>query len=70
MAHFLEDDSGNRSLIRVMSVVSLIGAITFASLAILKNSAMAFDLAQLFLIAAFAPKTVQKFIENKTDTAK
>jgi hypothetical protein len=47
-----------------MSVIALITAVFLAVIAVLDDSEMAFDLAKLFLFAAFAPKTVQKFIEK------
>lgn len=64
MATFLEDDNGNHSSMRLMSVIALVAAVLLAFIAVLQESAMALDLVKLFLVAAFAPKAIQKFAEK------
>ena len=65
---FLTDDHGNPSSMRLMSVVALIAAIAFGLITLLHSKANAENglyLTGLFLIAAFAPKALQKFAEAK-----
>ena len=69
---FFQDDSGNRSSMRIMCFLSLVAAIIFGSLAITQNrgreSPARDDTAILltfsFLLGAFAPKYLQKFVET------
>lgn len=63
--NFFTDDNGKSSSMRLMSFISLIAAIVFASLTMtLKDSkSEGIYLTTSFLIAAFAPKAVQKFVE-------
>ena len=68
---FLQDDNGNNSSMRLMSIISLLAAILFGyltlkiSLNITSNSDIGLYLTFGFLLAAFAPKAAQKLIENK-----
>ena len=68
---FFQEDNGNHSSMRLMSFISLIAAILFGyltlkmSISITSNSDIGLYLTFGFLLAAFAPKSVQKFIENK-----
>ena len=69
-AGFFSEDNGNKSSMRLMSFVALIAAIVFGALTILTNSDEANNTDGIyitfgFLIAAFAPKAVQKFAEEK-----
>ncbi len=64
---YLEDSDNNPSSMRLMSAVSLLAAIVFAYIAItsLDTNADSINIVFGFLIAAFAPKAVQKFAEKK-----
>ena len=66
---FLEDDQGNPSSMRVMSVVALIAGIVFGLLTTLHPAASKGEnglyITMSFLLAAFVPKALQKFAEVK-----
>lgn len=65
---FLQDHKGDSSLMRLMSFTALVMAFAFGLIAALHpkaNDANALYLAMGFLIAAFAPKALQKFAESK-----
>jgi hypothetical protein len=69
---FFQEDNGNYSSMRLMSMVALIAAIVFGFLTILgpggSNNAANTNGIYItfgFLISAFAPKAVQKFAEQK-----
>lgn len=69
---YLDDHQGNPSSIRAMSVVALIAAIAFGLITILQKveNADSADsnglyITTAFLLAAFAPKAVQKFAESR-----
>ena len=68
---YLTDDNGNPSNMRVMSVISLIASIAFGLIEILRpvstmrNDMNGLYITMAFLVAAFAPKAVQKFAELK-----
>lgn len=63
--NFFTDDIGKSSSMRLMSFISLIAAIVFASLTMTSQDSKSegIYLTASFLIAAFAPKAVQKFAE-------
>ena len=66
MGGYFKDDKGNKSAMRLMSGVALIAAVIFAWLVITgdpdpESTKIVFG----FLIAAFAPKAVQKFAERE-----
>jgi len=69
---YLTDDSGNPSSMRMMSLISLIAAICIGSITMFKEDAqyVGINLTYSFLVAAFTPKTVQKFAENKANSDK
>jgi hypothetical protein len=67
-AELFEEDNGNISSMRLMSFVALIAAIIFGFLTILLNdvnSSNGIYITFGFLLAAFAPKALQKFAETK-----
>lgn len=67
MANYLEDDNGNKSAIRAMSIMALVAAIVFGWLVVSGNgnNGEGLQVTYAFLVAAFAPKVVQKFAEGK-----
>ena len=65
---YLTNDSGQPSSMRLMSMVALLAAIALGFLTLKGHAAEAqtgLYLTSLFLIAAFAPKALQKFAEAK-----
>ncbi len=66
---YFQEDNGNLSSMRLMSFVALLAIICFGLLTILldvsKVNASGIYITFGFLIAAFAPKTLQKFAETK-----
>ena len=66
---FLDDDQGNPSSMRLMSVIALIASIVFGLLTTLHPVASqgtnGLYITMAFLMAAFAPKALQKFAEAK-----
>lgn len=68
-AGFFEEDNGSKSSMRLMSIIALVAAIVFGSITITKNTNSRNDteiyITFGFLIAAFAPKALQKFAESK-----
>ena len=65
---FLEEEGGRKSAMRAMSFVALIASIVFGLITLLtstadQNSGLFITLG--FLLAAFAPKALQKFAETK-----
>lgn len=63
---FLEESSGNLSLMRLMSAVSLIAATVFAFMIIEAKdpTRVEFYLVLAFLVGAFTPKVFQKYAEE------
>ena len=68
-AGYLTDHTGQPSSMRLMSIVALLAAITFGLIVLLHpaaaNNANGLYLTTSFLLAAFAPKALQKFAEAK-----
>ena len=65
---YLTDDQGHPSSMRLMSMVALMAAIAFGFITLLHkgaNDENGLYLTGLFLIAAFAPKALQKFAEAR-----
>ncbi len=68
---FLEEDSGSRSSMRLMSLISLGASIMFGFLTLYislekgQADSNGIILTAMFLVGAFAPKAVQKFAEQK-----
>ena len=68
---YLTDDEGNPSSMRLMSVISLGAAVILAGMAVWKDCAQT-DVMQyvfLFLLGAFAPKTIQKQMEKRVEAS-
>lgn len=64
---WLTDDQGNPSSMRLMSILALSVAAGLAAIEVFGwgSDADKTELVLYFLIAAFAPKAVQKFVEVK-----
>ncbi|MCP4110301.1 MAG: hypothetical protein GY749_33060 [Desulfobacteraceae bacterium] len=65
---FFEEDNGNASSMRLMSFTALIASVIFGFLTILlphTNNVNGIYITFGFLLAAFAPKALQKFTETK-----
>ena len=66
---FLEDHHGNPSSMRLMSITSLAASIIFGVLSVLHPGAQedtnGLYITMAFLLAAFAPKALQKFAEAR-----
>ena len=63
----LTDDKGKRSMMRLMSFIALIASIWFAWMTLTDSNTTSNEgvyITTSFLLAAFAPKALQKFIEN------
>ena len=58
MRQFFEDDNGNLSAMRLYCFIALIVAV------VLSFMDGGIDMVILWLVSAFAPKTVQKFVEK------
>ncbi len=67
--NYLEDHQGNPSSMRLMSVIALLASIAFGLITILYETntvnSNGLFITSAFLIAAFAPKALQKFAESK-----
>ena len=63
---FLSDDQGNPSSMRLMSMLALVVAAFLATAQIFEwgSDGNKTELVLYFLVAAFAPKAVQKFAEK------
>ena len=65
---FLEEDNGNKSQMRLMSMMAFIASIGFGVMAIrIPDNPNAIYVFLGFLIAAFVPKALQKFAEQKIE---
>ena len=64
---FMKEDNGNFSSMRLMSLIALISAISFGGITLANPEVkdVGTNLTFSFLVAAFTPKAVQKFAENK-----
>lgn len=62
-AGYLQDDNGNSSSMRLMCLLSLLGAFLFGWMAIDKGGDNGLYVFFGFLAGAFAPKAIQKFVE-------
>lgn len=73
---FLQDDHGHQSSMRLMCLIALAAAVVFGALSVLaainvigngSGGADAITITFGFLVAAFAPKAIQKFAEQKSE---
>ena len=64
LAEFLQEDNGHFSAMRAMSFIALIAAIVFGTITITSKNSDGKYVTTSFLVAAFAPKAVQKFAEH------
>lgn len=64
---YLSDDQGNPSSMRLMSILALVVAAILAAVEVMGwgSGESKTELVLYFLVAAFAPKAVQKFAERK-----
>ena len=62
---FLEEAPGERSSMRLMCFIALVGAIVFGFMELQAKVPFP-NITTMFLVAAFAPKAVQKFAERGT----
>ena len=63
----LTDDQGKSSMMRLMSLVALVASIWFAWMTMTDGNSHSNEgvyITTAFLLSAFAPKALQKFIEN------
>ncbi|MDE2706321.1 MAG: hypothetical protein OXI35_14725 [Gemmatimonadota bacterium] len=66
----MNDPEGNPSAMRLMSMLSLLAAVGLATVEVMGWGTQGkSELVLYFLVAAFAPKTVQKFAEQRTGPA-
>ena len=64
---FFEEESGVKSIMRLMSFIALLVAIAISVLVLINDqlNSNSMILIGSFITAAFAPKAVQKFAESK-----
>ena len=63
--NWLTDDTGKRSSMRLLSAVALVAAVALAFLDLFGIGEVDSEIVLYFLVAAFAPKAVQKFAERR-----
>ncbi|MEG4031204.1 MULTISPECIES: hypothetical protein [unclassified Microcoleus] len=64
LAEIIQEDNGKYSTMRAMSFIALISAIVFGAITITSNDSEGKYITTAFLVAAFAPKAVQRFAER------
>jgi hypothetical protein len=64
LAALFQEDNGKYSTMRAMSFIALIAAIVFGGLGMTNKDSDAKYFTTTFLVAAFAPKAVQRFAER------
>jgi hypothetical protein len=64
---YLQEDNGNKSLTRIMSVTCLVAAYAVMFIAMIKGDpgGQGFQFFLVLMLAAFCPKILQKFAEQK-----
>ena len=64
LAEFLQGNNGKYSTMRAMSFIALIAAIVLGAITITSEDPDGKQITTAFLVAAFAPKGVQRFAER------
>ncbi|MGB8691338.1 MAG: hypothetical protein WCD53_29005 [Microcoleus sp.] len=64
LAEVFQEDHGKYSTMRAMSFIALIAAIVFGAMTMTGKDSEGKYITTAFLVAAFAPKAVQKFAER------
>ncbi|MEG4984534.1 hypothetical protein QUB08_01945 [Microcoleus sp. BR0-C5] len=64
LAELFQEDNGKYSTMRAMSFIALIAAIVFGAITITSKDSEGKYITTAFLVAAFAPKAVQKYAER------
>jgi len=64
LSEFFQEDNGKYSTMRAMSFIALIAAIVFGAMTMLNKDSEGRYITTTFLVAAFAPKAVQRFAEK------
>lgn len=64
LAEIFQEDNRKYSTMRAMSFIALIAAIVFGAMTITSKDSDGKYMTTVFLVAAFAPKAVQKFAER------
>ncbi|MEG4005446.1 hypothetical protein QUA41_01825 [Microcoleus sp. Pol11C1] len=64
LAEIFQEDNGKYSTMRAMSFIALIAAIVFGAITLTSKDSEGRYITTTFLVAAFAPKAVQKFAER------
>jgi hypothetical protein len=64
LAETFQEDNGKYSTMRAMSFIALIAAIVFGAMTMTSKDSEGKYITTAFLVAAFAPKAVQKFAER------
>lgn len=65
---FLDEDNGTKSSMRLMCFISLMAAIGFGAITLLRagtDGSTGLFMTMGFLLGAFAPKALQKVVEEK-----
>lgn len=63
-AEIFQEDNGKYSTMRAMSFIALIAAIVFGAMTMINDEPEGRYITTAFLVAAFAPKAVQRFAER------
>jgi hypothetical protein len=64
LTEFFQEDNGKYSTMRAMSFIALIAAIVFGAMTMISKDSECKYITTAFLVAAFAPKAVQRFAER------
>jgi hypothetical protein len=64
LAEFFQEDNRKYSTMRAMSFIALIAAIVFGTISIIEHDSDGKYITTAFLVAAFAPKAIQRYAER------